>query len=120
MSKLVDTQTIVGVFDHLEDARAAIRRLEADGMPADRIGIASGNVCEAREAMGSYSPQGALVGGLAGFVLTLLFVVFGGESVRQNPGAILLGGFVLVLGLAFIGWLAGRGRVFKEGEYARL
>ena len=126
MSKLADARTetgahtIVGVFDHLEDARTAMRRLEAAGMPADRIGIVSGNVREAREPVGSFSPQGALVGGLAGFVLTLGYVVVGGESVRQNPAAILLGGFILVVGLAFIGWLAGRGRLFKHGEYEEL
>ena len=32
----------------------------------------------------------------------------------------MIGGFVLVLGLGFIGWLAGRARLFKQDDYAEL
>jgi len=50
------------------------------------------NIRQAREAAGSYSPQGAVVGAIVG---------------------------VLVV-LAFIGWLAGRARVFKQDAAAAL
>jgi heat induced stress protein YflT len=126
MTKLTDTpsevrpQTIIGVFNTHDEALAAIHTLQQDGMPADRIGIVSQNVRQAREPMGSYSPQGALIGAAVGFVLTLLYVVFGGDTVRSNAFAIVLGGFILVVGLAFIGFLAGRGRVFKQDEFKDL
>lgn len=126
MSKLADAKTaagahtIIGVFDREADARVAVQTLEAEGMPSDRIGVVSENVREARELMGSYSRRGALIGAAAGFCLTLVYVVFGGDAVRGSPFGIILGGFILVVGLAFIGWLAGRGRLFKQDEYAEV
>ena len=54
---------------------------------------------------------------MVGALLAVAFVVFGGESVRQNPVAIVLGGTALVVAFAAIGWLAGRARVFKQDEY---
>jgi hypothetical protein len=89
-------------------------------MPPDRVGIVVGNIRQAREPRGSYSPQGALVGALVGFCLTLVYVVFGGDTVRQSPFAMVIGGFILVVGLGFIGWLAGRARLFKQDQYAEL
>ena len=125
MTKLAETAVaartiIVGVFDHHEHALAAVHRLQAEGMPADRIEIVSANVREAREPLGSYSPWGAIAGGAIGLALTLVYVVFGGEAVGSSPFAILLGGFILVVGLGLIGWLAGRARLFKQDEYADL
>jgi hypothetical protein len=86
-------------------------------MPPDRIGNVVGNVRQAREVAGSYSPQGALAGAMIGALLVAAYVVFGGETIRANPVAIALGGFAIIGGLTFIGWLAGRARVFKEDEF---
>src|SRR5207248_1130772 len=83
-------------------------------------GRAAADLRAAREPPGSCSPQGAVIGAVVGMALVLSYVVFGGEPIRQNPGGIILGGFAIVVGLTFIGWLAGRARVFKEDEYATL
>ena len=121
MAKVADArtvtgaQTIIGVFE-----REAMRSLERAGMPPDRVGIVVGNIRQAREPRGSYSPQGAIVGALVGVILVVAFVVFGGDQMRQNMSGVVLGGFAIVVGLMFIGWLAGRARVFKEDEYATL
>jgi len=114
---LTNAVTIVGIFTSGTAAREAARKLERSGFAPDRIGIVAGNVRQAREMAGSYSPQGALAGALAGALLAVAFVVFGGESVRQNPFAIVLGATALVVAFAAIGWLAGRARVFKQDEY---
>ena len=123
MAKLTDTrtvadaQTINALFDREEDARAAVRTLEQAGMPPDRIGVVTGNVRQAREVAGSFSPQGALAGAMLGALLVAGYVVFGGDPVRQNPFGIAVGGFAIIGGLAFIGWLAGRARLIKEDRY---
>jgi len=109
--------TIVGVFTSGTAASEAARKLERAGFAPDRIGIVAGNVRQAREMAGSYSPQGALAGALLGALLAVAFVVFGGESVQQNPVAIVLGGTALVVAFGAIGWLAGRARVFKQDQY---
>src|SRR3990170_1989839 len=109
--------TIVGVFTSGTAASEAARELERAGFAPDRIGIVAGNVRQAREMAGSYSPQGALAGAMLGALLAVAYVIFGGESVRQNPLAIVLGGGALVVAFAAIGWLAGRARVLKQGEY---
>ena len=114
---LTNAVTIVGVFSSGTSAREAARTLERAGFAPDRVGIVAGNVRQAREIAGSYSPQGALAGALLGALLAIAFVVFGGESVRQNPIAIVLGGAALIVAFAAIGWLAGRARVFKQDEY---
>ena len=125
MSKLADTVVgahtiVVGVFDSHDGALAAVHNLETEGMPADRIDVVSGNVRQAREPMGSYSPWGAMAGAVVGLALTLAYVVFGGETIRQSPFAMVVGGLILIVGLSFIGLLAGRGRVFKQDEYEDL
>jgi hypothetical protein len=120
---IVDTRTltgavtVVGVFRGGSAASDAARKLERAGFAPDRIGIVSGNVRQAREMAGSYSPQGALAGAMLGALLAVAYVIFGGESVRQNPLAIVLGGGALIVAFAAIGWLAGRARVLKEDEY---
>jgi hypothetical protein len=114
---LVDAVTIVGAFPSGTAASDAARKLERAGFAPDRIGIVAGNVRQAREMAGSYSPQGALAGAMLGALLAVAFVIFGGESVRQNPVAIVLGGMALVVAFGAIGWLAGRARVFKQDEY---
>jgi len=49
---------------------------------------------------------------------SVLFLIAGGEPVRQNAVSAALGAFAIVIGLAFIGWLAGRARLFKQAEAA--
>src|SRR5688572_25654020 len=98
-------------------ARRAAGEIESAGFAPDRVGIVAGNVRQTREMAGSYSPQGALGGAVLGALLAVAFVVFGGESVRQTPVAIVLGGTALVVAFAAIGWLAGRARVFKQDQY---
>jgi hypothetical protein len=114
---LVNAVTIVGVFTTGTAAREAARKLERAGFAPDRIGIVAGNVRQAREMAGSYSPQGALVGAMLGVLLAVAFVIFGGEPVQQNPVAIVLGGTALVVAFGAIGWLAGRARLFKQDQY---
>ena len=116
----VGSRTVVGVFATEVAARKAMLTLERAGMPPDRIGVVEANVRQAREVAGSYSPQGALVGALIGVLLVGVYVVFGGEPIRQNPIGVALGGFAIIGGLVAIGWLAGRARVFKEDEYEGL
>jgi len=115
-------QTVTGMFASETAARDAVKRLERAGMPPDRIGFVRGNVRQAREAAGSYSPQGALVGALVGIALVVGYVLFGGDQVAPNlgPVAIGVGGLAIVGGLALIGWLAGRARLFKSDEFAEL
>lgn len=114
---LTDAVTVVGAFSSGAAARDAARKLERAGFAPDRIGIVAGNVRQAREMAGSYSPQGALAGAMLGALLAVAYVIFGGESVRQNPVGIVLGGVALVAAFAAIGWLAGRARLFKQDEY---
>lgn len=114
---LTDAVTVVGAFANATAAQEAARKLERAGFAPDRIGIVAGNVRQAREMAGSYSPQGALAGAMLGALLAVAYVMFGGESVRQNPIGIVLGGMALVVAFAAIGWLAGRARLFKQDEY---
>lgn len=114
---LTDTVTVLGVFASGTAAREAARTLARAGFTPDRIGIVYGNVRQARELAGSYSPQGALVGATLGALLIVAYVVFGGEVVRRNPLGAVLGGSVLIGAFAAIGWLSGRARVFKADEY---
>jgi hypothetical protein len=117
---LIGAVTVIGAFDGGAAARVAVRALGLSGFPADRVGIVDDNVRNAREVAGSFSPQGALAGAMLGALLAAAFIVFGGDAVRGNPASIALGGVVLIGAFAAIGWLAGRARVFKKGEYAEL
>ena len=114
---IVKGQTVVAAFPNEAAAEAAVRELEAAGFPADRVGVVTDNVRQAREVAGSYSPQGAIIGALLGVLLVGSYIVFGDDSARANGIAIALGGTPIIGGLAFIGWLAGRARVWKDDEY---
>jgi hypothetical protein len=121
--EIIDTRTlthavtVVGVFPSDASVREATSMLERAGFAPDRIGIVADNVRQAREMAGSYSPQGALAGAMIGALLTVAYLIFGGEAVRQNPVGIVLGGTALIVAFAAIGWLAGRARVFKQDQY---
>ncbi len=126
MTKLADPRvitggtTVVGVFPSEVAARDAVRMLEGSGMPPDRIGVVVGNVRQAREVAGSYSLPGGLAGAGVGVLLIVAYLALGGEAVQQSAVAIVLSGLIVVAGLAAIGALAGRARVFKDAEYAEL
>ena len=113
----VEPQTIVGAFPTEAKAELAVRELEAAGFPADHVSVITDNIRQAREVAGAYSPQGAIVGALIGVLLVGAFIVFGDDSIRANGLSVALGGAPIIGGLAFIGWLAGRARVWKDDEY---
>jgi hypothetical protein len=114
---VVEPQNIVAAFPTEAAALFAVRELEVAGFPPDHVGVITDNVRQAREVAGAYSPQGAIVGALIGVLLVGAFLVFGDDSVRANGVSVALGGAPIVGGLAFIGWLAGRARVWKDDEY---
>ena len=113
-------QTVVGVFPDVITARSAVRTLESSGFAADRIGMVNDDLRQAREVAGAYSPQGAIIGALFGVLLVGAFIVFGDDSIHANGLVVALGGAPIVGGLAFIGWLAGRARVWNDDEYEEL
>jgi hypothetical protein len=71
-------KTATGLFDDYSDARAAVRALEARGIPSDDISIVSNNVDErqtgdtnAVEGAGTGAGIGAAVGGVGGLLTGL-------------------------------------------------
>lgn len=71
-------KTATGLFDDYSDARAAVRALEAKGIPSDDISIVSNNVDErqtgdtnAAEGAGTGAGIGAAVGGVGGLLTGL-------------------------------------------------
>ena len=117
---IVKGQTVVGAFPTEAKVQFAVRELEVAGFPPGHVGVVMDNIRQAREVAGSYSPQGAIVGALIGALLVGAFIVFGDDSIRANGFAIALGGAPIIGGLAFIGWLAGRARVWKDDEYEEI
>jgi hypothetical protein len=112
-------ESLVAAFADHEAAVTAARALDRAGIPPDRVGVVAENVRQAREAAGSYSPAGAIGGALVGAVLAGIFVIVGGDAMRQNLVAILLGAPVLIIAFGAIGALAGRARLFQSAGYER-
>ena len=52
-------------------------------------------------------------------MLALVFVIVGGEEIRQNLVAIVIGAPILVFAFVAIGTLAGRAKLFQSREYER-
>jgi hypothetical protein len=113
----IKEESVVAAFSDHERAGAAVHALERAGIPPDRIGVVVGNVRQAREAAGSFSPAGAVVGAVVGALVAVAFVLLGGEPMRQNVVAIFLGAPALIVAFAAIGALAGRARLFRQNEY---
>jgi hypothetical protein len=113
-------ESLVAAFLDKEAAVTAATALDAAGIPPDRVGVVADNVRQAREAAGSFSAVGAVVGAIVGGFVALVFVIAGGDVMRQNLVAIVLGAPTLVFAFAAIGALAGRARLFQRGEYERL
>jgi len=110
--------TVVGVFPHDDAARGALRQLDEAGFPADRVGVVAGNVRQAREVAGSFSPRAAMIGAVIGALVGLGLGVASGMSVN-NVVATPLGMLMLAIVGAFIGGLAGRGKALKSHEYEK-
>ena len=112
-------ESLAAAFRDHKAAVAAATALDAAGIPPDRVGVVADNVRQAREAAGSFSPAGAIAGALVGALLVVLFVIAGGETMRQNVVAIVIGAPALVLAFAAIGALAGRAKLFQSRGYER-
>jgi hypothetical protein len=112
-------ESLVAAFSDREAAVSAATALDAAGIPPDHVGVVAENVRQAREAAGSFSPAGAIGGAILGALIAVIFVVAGGETMRQNLAAIVLGAPALILAFAAIGALVGRARLFQSSEYDR-
>jgi hypothetical protein len=110
-------ESLVGAFPSHEAAVAAATGLDAAGIPPDRVGVVAENVRGAREAAGSFSPAGAIVGAIVGALLAVVFVIAGGDTMRQNVVAIVIGAPALVFAFAAIGALAGRAKLLQSDKY---
>jgi hypothetical protein len=116
MEELKEESLVAAFRDH-ETAVSAAAALDAAGIPPDRVGVVAGNVRQAREAAGSFSPAGAIVGAIVGALVAVIFVFAGGETMRQNVVAIVIGAPALVLAFAAIGALAGRAKLLQSDKY---
>ncbi len=112
-------ESLVAAFHDHDAAVKAATALDAAGIPPDHVGVVADNVRQAREAAGSFSPAGAIGGAVVGALIAVAFVVAGGDAMRQNLVAIVLGAPALILAFAAIGALVGRARLFQSDEYAR-
>ena len=111
-------ESLVAAFRDQESAVQAATALDAAGIPPDHVGVVAENVRQAREAAGSFSAAGAIVGAIVGALLALVFVIVGGDEIRQNLVAIVIGAPILVFAFAAIGALAGRAKLFQSRKYA--
>jgi hypothetical protein len=112
-------ESLVAAFPDREAAVAAATALDAAGIPPDHVGVVAENVRQAREAAGSLSAAGAIAGAIFGALLAVVFVIAGGETMRQSVVAIVLGGIVFAVAFAAIGTLVGRAKVFQRRDYER-
>ena len=110
-------ESLVAAFPDHEAAVLAATALDAAGIAPDHVGVVAENIRQAREAAGSFSAAGAIVGAIVGAVVALVFVIVGGDQIRQNIVAIVIGAPALVLAFAAIGAIAGRAKFFQSGEY---
>jgi hypothetical protein len=117
--EVLKEKSLVAAFRDHNAAIAAATALDAAGIPPDRVGVVADNVRQAREAAGSFSAAGAIAGAIVGALLAVVFVIAGGETMRQNAVAIVLGAPALVLAFAAIGALAGRAKLFQSRDYER-
>jgi len=112
-------ESLVAAFPDHEAAVSAAAALDAAGIPPDHVGVVAENVRQAREAAGSFTPAGAIGGAIVGAVLAVVFVIAGGDAMRQNVVAIVLGAPALIFAFAAIGALVGRAKLFQSRDYER-
>jgi len=110
-------ESLVAAFSDHDAAVAAATALDGAGIPPDHVGVVAENVRQAREAAGSFSPAGVIAGAIVGAALAVVFMVVGGDAMRQNFVAILLGAAALIFAFAGIGALVGRAKLFQSREY---
>ncbi len=110
--------TVVGVFRNDDAARTALRQMDAAGFPPDRVGIVAGNVRQAREVAGSFSPTAAVIGAVIGALVGLGFGLASDMSVN-GPAATVAGVAMFAMIGAFIGALAGRAKGLKPHDYEK-
>jgi hypothetical protein len=110
-------ESLVAAFADHDAAVAAATALDSAGIPPDHVGVVAENVRQAREAAGSYSAAGAIAGAIIGALVTVVFVIAGGDAMRQNVVAIVLGAPALIFAFAGIGALVGRAKLFQSREY---
>src|SRR5207248_8336759 len=91
----------------------------APAIRLDHDAVVSESVSQARESAGSFIAAGAIVGAIVGARLALVFVIVGGDAIRQNLVAIIIGAPILVFAFAAIGALAGRAKLFQSRNYER-
>jgi hypothetical protein len=115
----VKEESIVATFADRERALAATHALDKAGIPPDHVGVVAENVRQAREAAGSFSAQGAIVGALLGLFVAAAVVVLGGETIQRSIVAVALGAPALVLAFGAIGALAGRAKLWQSRHYER-
>ncbi len=106
--------TVVGLFRNDDAARTALRQMDAAGFPPDRVGIVAGDVRQAREVAGSFSPTAAVIGAVIGALVGLGFGLASNMSV--NAAATVAGVAMLAVSGAFIGALAGRAKGLKPHD----
>lgn len=110
--------TVVGVFRNDDAARTALRQMDAAGFAPDRVGIVAGNVRQAREVAGSFSPTAAVIGAVIGALVGLGFGLASDMSVN-GPAATVAGVAMFAIIGAFIGTLAGRAKGLKPHDYEK-
>jgi hypothetical protein len=110
-------ESLVAAFPDHETAIAATTALDAAGIPPSQVGVVAGNVRQAREAAGSFSAAGAIGGAIVGVLVAIVFVLAGGETMRQNLVAIVIGAPALVFAFAAIGALVGRAKLLQGDRY---
>jgi hypothetical protein len=112
-------KSLVAAFPDQESAVLATTALDAAGIPPDHVGVVAENVRQAREAAGSFSAAGAIAGAIVGALLAVLFVIAGGDAMRQNLVAVAVGAPGLIFAFAGIGALVGRAKLFQSRDYER-
>ncbi|CAN5258141.1 hypothetical protein BH18CHL2_BH18CHL2_01950 [soil metagenome] len=116
---MTDRVTVVGVFRDDDAARAVLPRMTEAGFPPDSVGVVAGNVRQAREVAGSFSPRGALAGAIVGLLIGVVFAFMMGGDIGSNPIALALGGVGFGFAGAAIGALAGRAKALQPRDYEK-
>jgi len=110
--------TVVGLFRNDDAAKTALRQMDAAGFPPDRVGVVAGNVRQAREVAGSFSPAAAVVGAVIGALVGLGLGLASGMSVNGTAATVAGVAMFAMIG-AFIGALAGRAKALKAHDYEK-
>lgn len=111
--------TLVAAFPDHERAVEAAHALDEAGIAPDDVGLVAQNVRQAREAAGSFSVPGALVGAVVGVLIAVGFVAIGGEAMQHDIVAVAIGAPALIIALAAIGALAGRAKLWQAHDYEK-